>query len=86
MVRYPYGPSSTRISTEPTVRPPPTVAACALFALFPVALVLAASFPVAAISAAAGAAVAELHRRRRTAHRRAATGSAGVASEAARDV
>lgn len=86
MARYPYGPLSTSLTTDAAVRPPPTVTACALFALFPVALVLAASFPVAAVAAAGGTAVATLHRRWQTARRRDATGPAGPTREAATDV
>lgn len=85
MTRNQSGPPSTQFTTDTTVRPPPTVAVCALFALFTVTLVLAASFPVPALAAVGGAVLAKLHRRRLTARLRAATGSAEFAREATGD-
>lgn len=86
MTRYASGPVSTHHDDESVSRPPRTVAGFALFALFPVALVLAVTFPLTAVAAAVGAALATLPRRLRTARRRTDAGSVGVSHGTTRDV
>jgi nitrate reductase NapE component len=69
MTRYELSPLPARHSDEKATLPPRTIAEFALFMLFPVAIVLAVSFPVTAVAVVGGAVFAKLHDRWRTARR-----------------
>lgn len=86
MTRLPSGPLSARPDNKTVARAPRTVTGFALFALVPVAIVVAVSFPVAAVAAVAGAVLTKLHHRWLTARRTADTDSAEIARMATHDV
>jgi hypothetical protein len=67
MTRYASGPVSVRQRDETTARPPRTAVGIVPFVVLPVAVVLAVSLPVTAAAVVGGFALAELHRRARTA-------------------
>jgi hypothetical protein len=58
---------SARLGNKTAVQMPRTATGLAAFMLFPVLVVVAVSFPVAAAAAVGGAVVAKFHRRWRTA-------------------
>ena len=86
MTRHEISPSSTRNGGETAVSPPSTLRGFAPFVLLPVATVLALSFPVTAVAAVGGAALATLHHRLRTARPRADTGTTTAPAGLAHDV
>ncbi|SDF98531.1 hypothetical protein SAMN04488067_11226 [Halorubrum xinjiangense] len=65
MVGHAAGPVSTRRRDETTAPAPRTAAGVIPFVLLPVAVVLAASYPVTTAAVVGGVALAKLHRRAR---------------------
>lgn len=86
MTRRPSRPLSARLGNKPTAQPPRTAVGLAALMLLPVAVILAVSFPVAAVAAVGGAVLAKLHRRLRTARTDAEARSVGLRREVRHDV